>query len=114
MARCTVGRGAVERELLQEGQIHLLARSVAGGNSRPRYRHAFSKHRFFTRPPNKASSLGSVPSSTSRPRRLHRIRRKYSWRGNDMNERESVTVPTKCASSPVLERALICHSIPSF
>ena len=31
----------------------------------------------------------------SLPSRLHRVRRKYSCRGNDMNERESVSMPMK-------------------
>ena len=52
--------------------------------------------------------------SISEPIRLHNTRRKYSWRGNDMNERESVSIPMKRESNPQFESAFNCHSIPSF
>ena len=52
--------------------------------------------------------------SMSRPSILQSTRRKYSWRGYDMNERESVSMPTKRDSRPTFESALICHSMASF
>ena len=39
--------------------------------------------------------MGARPLATSRPRRLQSTRRKYSWRGKDMKERESVSMPMK-------------------
>ena len=59
------------------------------------------------------SSLGTMPSRCQPPTRLQRVRRKYSWRGKLRNDLESVSIPTKRESRPVLASALICHSIPS-
>src|SRR6266849_9794996 len=86
----------------------------AAPKPRPRYCSAFLKHTFCTILPRSFSSLGSSPYSTSRPSILQKTRRKYSCRGKDMNERESVNMPTNRDSSPVFERALSCHSMPSF
>src|SRR5260370_41872071 len=83
-------------------------------NPKPKYCSAFLKHTFCTILPSSASSSGSSPFSASRPSRLQKTRRKYSCRGNDINDRESVNMPTNRDSSPVFERALRCHSMPSF
>ena len=42
------------------------------------------------------------------------MRRKYSWRGYDMKERESVTMPTKRESRPAFESASSCAVMPCF
>src|ERR1700747_2483571 len=78
----------------------------------PRNRAAFSKQTSLIKRAIIGSSSGSKPASISFPKILHRIRRKYSWRGKDMNDRESVTMPTKLESSPQLDNALSCDSIP--
>src|SRR5712691_6860896 len=77
----------------------------------PRYRSAFLKQTFCTSVPRSFSSLGSSPFSTSRPSRLQKTRRKYSCRGKDMNDLESVSMPMNRDRSPVFERALSCHSM---
>src|ERR1700677_2706353 len=79
-----------------------------------KYLTALSWQIFLTIVPINSSSLGSSPASTSLPRRLQSTRRKYSWRGNDMKERESVVMPTKRDSNPQFDRVFNCHSIPSF
>jgi len=84
------------------------------GTCSPKNFFAFWKQIFRTMPPTSPSSFGRSPFSISLPSRLHSTRRKYSCRGNDMNDRESVTMPTKRDSNPVLESALSCHSMASF
>src|SRR5690606_40787669 len=46
--------------------------------------------------------------------RSHNNLRKYSCLGNDKKLRESVSIPTKRLSKPILDSALICLVIPSF
>ena len=43
---------------------------------------------------------GISPFSTSFPIRLHSMRRKYSWRAYDTNDRLSVSIPTNLDNSP--------------
>src|SRR5690606_31335068 len=59
-------------------------------------------------------SFGNSPFSTSVPNRSHNNLRKYSCLGNDKKLRESVSIPTKRLSKPILDSALICLVIPSF
>ena len=73
---------------------------------------AFSKQIHRTMPPIKSSSFGREPLSISAPTRLHMTRRTYSWRGEDIKDRESVTIPTKVESKPDVERAFNCHETP--
>ena len=44
---------------------------------------------------------------------LQSRRRKYSWREYERKLRESVSMPTKRESRPMLESAFICFSMPS-
>jgi hypothetical protein len=53
-------------------------------------------------------SLGYFALLTQRPRRLHRIRLKYSWRGYDKKLRESVTIPIKSGRTERAARDLSC------
>jgi len=62
--------------------------------------------------PRSASSSGNSPLMTSFPMMSQRVRRKYSCRGYDMKDRESVTMPMNRDSRPVFERASSCAVIP--
>jgi hypothetical protein len=64
--------------------------------------------------PMSSSSFGSCPLSISPRSRLPEIRRKYSWRGLDIKDRESVAIPMKRESSPQFASACSCHSTLSF
>ena len=64
--------------------------------------------------PVHSMSLGSSPRSISSPNRLHKIRRKYSWRGKERKLRESVSIPINRLIKPILESVFSCLVIPSF
>src|ERR1051325_10007591 len=81
----------------------ILERALAAGTSNPRNLCALLKQIFSIMGRTRSSRSGIRPSSISCPIRLHSTRRKYSWRGYDIKERESVTMPTKRDSNPVFE-----------
>ena len=56
---------------------------------------------------------GSSPFSISLPNKLHTIRLKYSCRGKDKKERESVVIPINRGNNPKELTALSRSIIPS-
>src|ERR1019366_369876 len=80
----------------------------------PKYPSALRQQMPSTSCPSKPPSFGISPRSTSPPIRSHRMRRKYSCRGNDRNERESVVIPMNRESKPTLDKQLRCSIIPCF
>ena len=73
---------------------------------------AFRPQTFSTIRPSAAASIGYCPRSTSSPSLWQRMWRKYSWRGNELNERESVSIPTDLASSPFSISSSIWRRMP--
>src|SRR5215475_1214144 len=122
MERCTAGeRGSVPDggdwpQTLPSDLELAGATTILPTASLPRLKYlcAFPKQISRTMFPRSFSSLGSSPFSTSRPIKLQRTRRKYSCRGKDINERESVTMPMNRDNKPVFESVFSCHSMPSF
>src|SRR6266700_3300967 len=97
-----------------EGSRHDATYSATLASSRLKYLRALSKQILRTIVPSSSASFGSSPFSTSRPIKLHSTRRKYSCRGKDMKDRESVSMPMKRESKPPFESAFSCHSMASF
>jgi len=68
---------------------------------------------FLTYFSNNAISLGTLPSSTHVPSKLHKILLKYSCLGNERKLLESVTIPMKLLIRPILANDFIWLSMPS-
>src|SRR5271166_5315405 len=80
----------------------------------PKYIWALAKQTLLTSSPINLISSGNSSRSTCPPSRLQRIRRKYSCRGKDINERESVVMPTNLESKPKLASVFRCSVMPCF
>jgi len=63
------------------------------------------ENKYFDHRADKVQVVWKFSISISRPQRLQRTRRKYSWRGKDMKERESVSMP-RARKKPVVGKSV--------